>query len=65
MNPRADALNVQVTAEGTFQVFVPPSTPTAILPGSAILAEVEVVKWRFNLYVRTVIRVTVPNVRLS
>lgn len=56
----ADALNVQVGARGTFQVDLPASTPVAILPGQTILAQVGVEKWRFGLYVRTLIRVTVP-----
>jgi hypothetical protein len=56
----ADALNVAVGARGTFQVDLPASTPFAIVPGQSILAQVGVEKWRFGLYVRTLIRVTVP-----
>jgi hypothetical protein len=56
----ADALNVQVEATGTFEVDLPASTPFAIIPGQSILAQVIVEKWRFNLFVRTLVRVTVP-----
>jgi hypothetical protein len=56
----ADALNVLVGARGTFDVLLPASTPFAMEPGRTILAQVGVEKWRFGLYVRTLIRVTIP-----
>jgi hypothetical protein len=56
----ADALNVQVGATGRFTVDLPASTPFSIVPGQSILAQVGVEKWRFGLYVRTLIRVIVP-----
>lgn len=56
----ADALTVAVGARGTFEVDLPASTPFSILPGSSILAQVGVEKWRFGLFVRTLVKVTVP-----
>jgi hypothetical protein len=56
----ADALNVKVGATGSFEVDLPASTPFAILPGQSILAQVGVEKWRFGLFVRTLVKVTVP-----
>jgi hypothetical protein len=56
----ADALTVAVGASGTFEVDLPASTPFSILPGSSILAQVGVEKWRFGLFVRTLVKVTVP-----
>jgi hypothetical protein len=56
----ADALNVLVGAKGTFDVVLPASTPFVMEPGKTILAQVGVEKWRFRLYVRTLVRVTIP-----
>jgi hypothetical protein len=61
----ADALTVAVGARGTFEVDLPASTPFSILPGSSILAQVGVEKWRFGLFVRTLVKVTVPTLPMA
>lgn len=54
------ALLSEAVATGAFSVDIPPSCPASLVPGSSILAEVSVEKWRFDMFVRTIIFVIVP-----
>lgn len=56
----ADVLYAYATASGTFSAIVPASTPTIIVPGKAVLAQVVLEKWRFGLYVRHLIYLAAP-----
>jgi hypothetical protein len=56
----ADVLTASATASGTFSAIVPASTPTIIVPGKAVLAQVVLEKWRFGIYVRHLIYLAAP-----
>jgi hypothetical protein len=56
----ADVLKASAVATGTFSVVLPASTPTIIVPGQAVLAEVNLEKWRFGIYVRHLIYLAAP-----
>jgi hypothetical protein len=56
----ADVLTTSVTATGKFTVVLPASTPTIIVPGKAVLAQVVLEKWRFGIYVRHLIYLAAP-----
>lgn len=51
----------QSTGSCTLTTDIPPSVPTIFTPGQSILQAVEVEKWRFGLYVLTLIYVFIPD----
>jgi hypothetical protein len=56
----ADVLATSAIATGSFSAIIPASTPTIIVPGKAVLAEVVLEKWRFGIFVRHLIYLAAP-----
>lgn len=56
----AGVLVATATAQGSFVVAVPPSTPTIIVPGQAVLSQVVIERWRLGLFVRHLIYLHSP-----
>jgi hypothetical protein len=56
----ADVLTAEATADGSFTLVIPASNPTIIVPGKAVLSQVVLEKWRFGLYVRTLVYLQAP-----
>jgi hypothetical protein len=50
-----------VSAQSTLTIDIPPSTPRTFTPGQSILIDVLVEKWRFDLYVLTLVYVIIPD----